>query len=106
MFVTAYFCRARPGKEETMCALYREWRRLAPGRRVVSTELLSNLYDPAEMIMLARFQDQEAAWAVAESPDYRAWYSRLVKAAETGPVVSQYVLNLPEGADSPPSVSS
>ena len=90
MSVTLYFYRAKADQMEAILALYREWRQLVQEERSVSAELLSRTQDPAEMIMLVRFEDQATAWAVAESADYRAWYSRLVHLAEMGPIVSQY----------------
>jgi quinol monooxygenase YgiN len=90
MFITLYSYRAKAGQREAIFALYREWQCLLRDLCPVSTELLSNTQDPVEMIMLARFEDEDAAWAAVESADYRNWYSQLARLAESGPIVSQY----------------
>ncbi len=90
MFVTLYSCRCKAGKQKTIGALCRQLRSLDKNTRLVSSELLQNAKDPSEMIMLVCFEDEEALWAAIESPDYRAWYARLMQAAETGPLVSDY----------------
>lgn len=90
MFITLYAYRAKENQMEAILALYHEWRCLVQSGRSISAELLSKTQDPADMIMLVRFEDQATAWAVTESTDYRTWYSRLVHLAELGPIVSQY----------------
>lgn len=90
MFVTLYAYRVKPGQREALHLLYQQWRTLLRNGSAVSTEWLANSQDSDEMIMLARFKDEDAAWAVVESPDYRAWYAQLVRLADTGPFVSYY----------------
>lgn len=90
MFITLYSYRAKPGQAQAIRALYDEWQQRLANWNVVSTELLSNCDDGSEMIILARFGDEEAAWRAAESSDYRAWYTQLVRLAEEGPLVSHY----------------
>ncbi len=89
MFITLYAYRAKPGQGHAIHALYSQWERLLTGA-ALSTELLSNSQDVDDMVMLARFQGEDAAWRAAESPDHRAWYAQLVRLTEEGPVVSQY----------------
>ncbi len=90
MFITLYSYRAKTGQLDAIHALYREWQQLLQNFTLASTELLSNAQDPAEIIMLARFKDEAAAWTAVESTGYRAWYSQLARLTETGPIVSQY----------------
>jgi quinol monooxygenase YgiN len=90
MFITLYSYRAKSGKSEAVASLYGEWQRLLQNFLCVSTELFCNAQDPADVLMLARFKDESAAWAAVESAGYRAWYSQLARLAETGPIVSQY----------------
>ena len=90
MFVTLYAYRAKLGRRQAIRSLYQQWQQLLRNWNVASTELLANCADPGDMIMLARFRDEEAAWAAFESGDYRAWYAQLVRLAEVGPTVSQY----------------
>lgn len=90
MFITLYSYRAKPGQLDAVLSLYRKWQQLLCRFPVVSTELLSNAQDPAEIIMLARFKDESTAWTAVESTGYRTWYSQLARLTEIGPVVSQY----------------
>lgn len=90
MFITLYAYRAKPGQAQAIRSLYQQWEQLLRNWNAVSTELLSNIQDGHDLIMLARFQDEDAAWAAVESADYRAWYAQLARLAETGPIVSQY----------------
>ncbi len=93
MCVTLYTCQARPGKLEAVLSLYQDWQQLLKDWSPVSIELLQNLDEPGEMILLARFRDEESAWAAAESTVHRAWYARLVRLTEAGPIVSRYRRN-------------
>lgn len=90
MFITLYSYRAKPGQTQAIRSLYRQWQHLLMNSNAVSTELLSNSQDCRDMIMLARFQDQDAAWRAAESADHCALYAQLVRLTEAGPIVSQY----------------
>jgi quinol monooxygenase YgiN len=86
MFIALYSYRAKPDQMEAIRSLYRQWQRLLEDSHVVSTELLLNSQDPGEMILLARFKDEDAAWAAMESSDYRAWYAQLVHLGLNGPI--------------------
>lgn len=90
MFITLYSCRVRPGQGETLRSLYQEWEELVRNWNGLSTELLSNNEDPRDLILVARFRDEDAAWSAAESPGHRAWYAQLARLTEVGPIVSQY----------------
>lgn len=90
MHITLYAYRAKPGQTDAVLSLYRQWQQLSRDWNGVSAELLSNIQDPDEMIILARFPDEEAAWAAVESAHHRAWYAQLARVTETGPIVSHY----------------
>lgn len=90
MFITLYAYHAKPHQAYAITAVYREWVRLLNELTTVSTELLSSTQDPNEIIMVARFQDETAAWTAAESSVYRAWYAQLARLADAGPIVSYY----------------
>ena len=96
MVITLYAYRTRPGKTEAVGRLYREWQQLLVKWGPVSTELLANPHDPAEMIMLARFTDDDTAWRAAESARHCAWYAQLVSLAESGPMVDHYQVVEPD----------
>jgi len=90
MFITLYAYRVSPGQLPAIRCLYKEWQQLLGSWNEASIELLSNNLDPTDLILLARFQNEDTAWAAIESPAYRAWYAQLVRLAEVGPTVSHY----------------
>ena len=90
MVVILYTYRTRPGKIQAVRCLYQNWQQILTNWEPVSTELLANPQDPAEMIMLARFSDNDIAWKAAESARHCAWYAQLVGVAESGPMVNHY----------------
>jgi quinol monooxygenase YgiN len=90
MVIALYSYHARTSAEKSPPHLYREWRRILSRSNVIATELFASVQDPAEMIMMARFPDEESVWAAVESDEYRAWYSQLARFMEEGPSVSHY----------------
>ncbi len=91
MFITICTFRTKSGCEEYAVALYQELRRVlrqAPG--YVSGELLVNAQDTRDFLSIARFEDEETAWAVAEIPEQRALYARLVGLTDVGPIVGYW----------------
>jgi quinol monooxygenase YgiN len=94
MFILSYSYRAKPGQKQEILDLYRDWQRSLCQHGLVSVELLFEPNDPLEYVMLARFEDEEAAWAAADCPAYRNWYSRLASLSDSGPIVSRYELQL------------
>ncbi len=90
LFITLYSYRAKPGQREAVLSLYREWQQLLTNFHAVSTELLSDSQEGCDMIMLARFQDEDTAWRAAESAEHRAWYAQLAQLMEQGPIVNWY----------------
>jgi hypothetical protein len=96
MILILYSYRTRPEKIEAVRCLYRDWQQILLDWGPVSTELLANPQDPAEMIMLARFPDDDTAWKAAESAWHCAWYARLVGLAESGPLVDHYQVVEPD----------
>ncbi len=94
MVVTLYAYRDKTDAIDSIFILYQEWQELLKHWRPISTEFLANTQDPTDMIMLARFPDEDSAWAAAESSAHQAWYVRLVTLSEVGPIVNQYKYNL------------
>ncbi len=92
MHITLYSCHAKPGRLDAIVDLYHEWQRLICSDDSAATELFSSVQDAEDILMLARFGDESAAWAAAETPAYRSWYSQLVSLTETGPIVSHYLI--------------
>ncbi len=90
MFITVYSYHARRGQEQKILSLYREWQHMLENSSLITTDLLTNIQDPAEMMMLARFPDEDAAWAIADTDQHRALYTRLVGMTETGPWVGYF----------------
>ena len=92
MFLIVYVCRTRIGMDDKVAMLYEEWQRnvclKTPG--YLSGELLVNIHDPREFIAITRFASEDAVWALTQDPEHSAWYSRLVRLAESGPVVTHY----------------
>jgi hypothetical protein len=90
MFITFYFYHVKPGTIPAILCLYQEWQQILTNWNLLSTELLANVQDPTEMVMLARFKDEDAAWAAAESIAHCTWYGKLVNLTEEGPRVDHY----------------
>ena len=90
MVVTLYAFTIPSEKLEAVCRLYRDWRLLLREWSPVSTELLANPLEPAEMLLVARFSDEDTAWRATESTGHCAWYARLVSLAKAGPLVEHY----------------
>jgi quinol monooxygenase YgiN len=88
MFVNVFTYRAKPGHEDDVVALLAEWDR---DRRpkvegFVSAEVYRDIRDARSFINIARFENEQAASAVANNPDQDAWYRRLVALCEAEPV--------------------
>ena len=90
MFVTLYKCVVLPGKVNALRELYGEWQRFLSNMDGVITEFLASSEDPADVVLLARFPDETAAWSVVDTAHYRAWYAQLARLTEAGPIVCQY----------------
>jgi hypothetical protein len=90
MYVTLFAFTTHPDNSEAVHYLYREWQLLLREWRPVSTELLVNPLDPAEILLEVRFYDEDTAWRAVESAGHCVWYARLVGLAETGPHVEHY----------------
>lgn len=88
MFITVYSYHAKAGQEQAVIALYDEWKRdrLPKTKGFVSGELLRDIRDSRSFISIARFENAEAANAVADAPEQDAWYRRLVNLTEQEPV--------------------
>jgi hypothetical protein len=90
MVIALYSYHTRPSPGKTPLALYQEWQCILNNLNVLSTEMFIGAQDPAEMIMLARFADEESAWAAADSTEHRSWYAQLAQISEDGPAVCHY----------------
>ncbi len=88
MFVTVFSYRVQAGQEEAVIALHDEWERnhLPKTKGYVSGELLRDIRDTRSFITIARFENAEAARAVADTPEQDAWYRRLVNLTEQEPI--------------------
>ncbi len=90
MYVIQYVFRAHPGKTEEVKRLFQQWQLLLQPWRPLSVELLGDPLDPEELLLEVRFNDEESAWAAAESAPHCTWYAALVALAEYGPSVAHY----------------
>ena len=92
VFVMVSTYRAKPGEEDAIIALHEDWqRKQGPKAKVyLSWELLRNTEAPGEFIVIAHFESEELARAMADNLNHDAWYSRLVSLIEEGPVYTDY----------------
>ncbi len=97
MFVTVSTYKAKPGEEDAIIALHENWQRnLQPrAKGYLSGELLRNVKDPREFIAIMRFEAQEAAQALANDPERKAWYQRVVSLTENAPTLTEYTREWP-----------
>jgi antibiotic biosynthesis monooxygenase (ABM) superfamily enzyme len=88
VFVNVFTYRAKPGREADVVALLEEWdRERRPHiKGFLSAEVLVDVKDARSFVNIARFNDEQAARAVADHPDQDAWYRRLVAVCEAEPV--------------------
>ena len=92
MFVTVSAYRARTGEEDAIVAIFENWQRdqTLRARGYLSGELLRNVEDPRQFIAIMRFENREAAHAVANDPEQDAWHHRVASLSETAPVFNEY----------------
>ena len=84
MYVTLSTYQARQGEEDAVIALHEAWQRHQQPHvgGYHSGELLRNITDSREFIAIMRFENQEAAQALANDPERVTWYRRLVNLTE------------------------
>jgi antibiotic biosynthesis monooxygenase (ABM) superfamily enzyme len=92
MFVTVSSYRAKAGEEDAIIALHEDWQRHQQphARGYLSGELLRNVKASREFTAILRFESQEAAQALTNDPERRAWYQRLVSLMEGTPIHTEY----------------
>jgi antibiotic biosynthesis monooxygenase (ABM) superfamily enzyme len=92
MFVTVSTYKAKPGEEDAIIALHEDWQRnQQPGvKGYLSGELLRNAMNSREFVAIMRFENQEAAQALTNNPERKAWYRRLVSLTEDTPIRTEY----------------
>jgi len=97
MFVTVSMYRAKAGEEDAIIALHEDWQRnRQPGAKgYLSGELLRNVKDSREFIAIMRFETQEAAQALTNNPERKAWYQRIVSLTENVPTLTEYTSEWP-----------
>ena len=92
MFVTVSTYKAKAGEEDAIIALHEDWQRHQQSRAkgYLSGELLRNVEGDREFIAIMRFESQEAALALTNDPERKAWYQRLVSLTEDTPIRTEY----------------
>ena len=97
MFVTVASYRAKAGEEDAIIALHEDWQRNQQPRAMgyLSGELLRNIVDPRAFITIMRFENQEAAQALTNDPERKAWYQRVRSLTENTPSLTEYTSEWP-----------
>lgn len=97
MFVTVSTYKAKVGEEDAIIALHEDWQRHQQlhARGYLSGELLRNVMDSREFIAIMRFENQEAAQALTNNPERKAWYQRVVSLTENVPTLTEYTSEWP-----------
>ncbi len=92
-FVIVSTYRAKAGEEDAIIALHEDWQRKQglKSKVYLSWELLRNIDAPSEFIVIAHFESEELARAMADDINQDAWYSRLVSLLEEGPANTRCV---------------
>ena len=93
MFVTLSTYQARQGEEDAVIALHEAWQRhqQSQARGYLSGELLRNVMASREFVAIMRFETQEAAQALANDPEQKAWHQRLIRLMENAPIITEYM---------------
>jgi len=92
MIVTISTLLVRAGEEDAIIALHEDLQRtqLANVHRDISAELLRSIENSRWFVAIMHYENQEAAQALANDPEQRTWFQRLVSLTETSPVVNEY----------------
>jgi len=93
MFITVSSYRAKAGEEDAIIALHEDWQRHQQPRAkgYLSGDLLRSVKDSREFIAIMRFETQEAAQALANDPEQKAWHQRLIRLMENAPIITEYM---------------
>lgn len=97
MFVTMSVYRARTGEEDAIVAIFENWQgdQQLRGKGYLSGELLRSVEDPRQFLAIMRFENREAALALANDPVQETWYQRVVSLTEHVPVLDEYTSEWP-----------
>lgn len=97
MFVTVSAYRARTGEEDAIIAIFENLQgdQQLRAKGYLSGELLRSVEDLRQFIAIMRFENREAAHALANDPEQDAWYQRVVSLTENAPVVNEYTSEWP-----------
>jgi quinol monooxygenase YgiN len=90
MVLTLYSYRVKPPYIAAVNSLYLEWQNCLRSTNLISLELFAGIHDPEEMMLVARYRDEEAFWTAVDSSQHLAWYTQLARITEEGPAVSYY----------------
>jgi len=80
------------GEEDAVIALHEDWQHHQQPQAggYLSGELLRNVEAVGEFIAIMRFESQEAAQALANDPERKVWYQRLVSLTRATPTRAEY----------------
>jgi antibiotic biosynthesis monooxygenase (ABM) superfamily enzyme len=97
MFVTVSTYKAKAGEEDAIIALHEAWQshQQLHAKGYLSGELLRNIVDSREFIAIMRFENKEAAQALTNNPERKAWYKRVVSLTENVPSLTEYTSEWP-----------
>src|SRR5206468_9735636 len=97
MFVTLSAFRTRNGEEDAIIAIFESWQgdQQLRAKGYLSGELLRNVEDPRQFIAIRRFENREAAQAIANDPEQDAWYHRAASLTENALVFNEYTSEWP-----------
>ena len=97
MFVTVSAYKAKAGEEDAIIALHEKWQhhQHLHARGYLSGELLRNATDSRVFIAIMRFESKEAAQALTDNPERKAWYQRVVSLTENIPTLTEYTSEWP-----------
>ena len=97
MFVTLSAYRTRTNEEDALIAIFENWQddKQLRAKGYLSGELLRSVEDPRQFIAIRRFENREAAQALANDPEQDAWYRRIVSLTENAPVLNEYIREWP-----------
>ena len=92
MYATVFAYMARTGEEDAIIAIFENWQsdQQLKEKGYLSGELLRSVEDARQFIAILRFENREAARALASDPVQGAWYKRLVSLTEYVPVPKEY----------------
>ena len=92
MFITISTYFARAGEEDAIIALHEDLQRsqLSKVKDNISGELLRSIENPRRFVAIMHYESQESAQALANDPEHRSWFQRLVSLTENVPVPWDY----------------